>query len=94
MSYNAESAEMLALQALTWLAANDDLMLVFMDATGAAQDDLKGQAADPAFLGAVLDFIMMDDAWVMAFCDASSLPYDRLIMARAVLPGGQQVNWT
>jgi hypothetical protein len=94
MSYTTESAETLALQALGWLAANDDLMPAFLDATGASESDLKGQAADPAFLGAVLDFIMMDDTWVVAFCDTVSVPYERLMMARAVLPGGQQVNWT
>jgi hypothetical protein len=94
MSYTAESAETLALQALGWLAANDDLMPVFMGATGASESDLKAQAADPTFLGAVLDFIMMDDAWVVAFCDSVSLPYAKLMMARAALPGGEQVNWT
>lgn len=94
MSYTAESAETLGLQALAWLAANDDLMPVFLGATGASEADVKSQAADPAFLGAVLDFIMMDDAWVVAFCDTVTLSYERVMMARAVLPGGEQVNWT
>ena len=44
--------------------------------------------------GAVLDFLMMDDAWVVAFCDEVAVPYDRLMQARAALPGGEQVNWT
>ncbi len=94
MNHTQESAETLALNALGWLANNDDLMPVFMGATGVAETDLKAQLADPMFLGAVLDFIMLDDAWVMAFCDASNLPYDRIMQARAALPGGEQVNWT
>lgn len=89
-----EAAETLALQALAWLAANEDLMPVFMDATGASSDDLRNQAGDPAFLGAVLDFLMMDDAWVISFCDSVRVPYDRIKMARQALPGGAQVNWT
>ena len=46
------------------------------------------------FLGAVLDFIMMDDAWVTAFCDTVNIPYDRIMQARQSLPGGAQMNWT
>jgi hypothetical protein len=41
-----------------------------------------------------MDFLLMDDVWIKQFCDAQSLPYDRLMMARAALPGGGQVHWT
>ncbi len=94
MNYTRESAETLALEALGWLAGNDDLMPVFLGATGASEADLKTQASDPEFLGAVMDFLMMDDAWVIAFCDSVQIPYDRIMAARAALPGGAQVNWT
>lgn len=89
-----EAAEAIGLQALAWLVANEDLLPVFMDASGAGADDLRAQAADPDFLGAVLDFVMMDDAWVIAFCDAIKAPYERVMHARQSLPGGEQVNWT
>lgn len=94
MSYSQETAETLALQALSWLAGNEDLLPVFLGSTGASEADLRTQAGDPVFLGAVLDFVMMDDAWVVAFCDTHALPYDRIMQARAALPGGEQVNWT
>jgi len=94
MAYTRDSAETLALQALGWLASNDDLLPTFLASTGTSEDDLRARATDPLFLGAVLDFLMMDDAWVMAFCDGISLPYDRIMQARAALPGGEQVNWT
>lgn len=94
MTYTQESAETLALQALGWLAAHEDLLPVFLGSTGASEQDLKERAADPVFLGAVLDFLMMDDAWVMAFCDEHSLPYERMMIARQALPGGEQVSWT
>lgn len=89
-----QSAETLALNALGWLAGQDDLLMVFLGSTGATQSDLAERAGDPVFLGAVLDFLMMDDAWVVAFCDAQSLPYESVMMARVALPGGEQVNWT
>lgn len=89
-----DSAETIALQALGWLAASDDLLPVFLGATGACEADLRARAAEPEFLGSVLDFLMMDDAWVVAFCTEQGLAFDVPMMARAALPGGAQVNWT
>ena len=89
-----EAAETLALQALTWLAGNDDLFPIFLGATGAVAQDIAADAGKPAFLGSVLDFILTDDAWVIAFCDANLLSYDAPMLARMALPGGEQINWT
>lgn len=89
-----ESAEVLGLKALGWMAGNDELLPVFLGATGASEADVRAGATDPAFLGALLDFIMMDDAWVQAFCDSAGLPYDQPMHARMMLPGGDQVHWT
>ena len=94
MTMSQESAETVGLQALGWLAGNEDLLPVFLGATGASEADVRSGASDPAFLGGLLDFLMMDDAWVMSFCDSTSMPYDRLMQARHSLPGGEQVNWT
>lgn len=89
-----ESAETIALQALTWLVGNEDLLPVFLGTTGANLADLAQNAADPGFLGSVLDFVMLDDAWVIAFCDAVGLAYGAPMQARAGLPGGAQFHWT
>ena len=94
MPHSQETAETLAAQALAWLAASDDLLPVFMGATGAGADDLKARASDPQFLGAVLDFLMMDDARVVGFSDSQNLPYASVMEARAALPGGGEVHWT
>lgn len=94
MTMSPEAAETLALQALAWLVANDDLLPVFLGSTGAGQDELRARAAEPEFLAGVLDFLMMDDAWVMGFCDANGTPYDRPMQARAALPGGARMHWT
>lgn len=94
MAFQQEKAEQLALRALAWLVGNDELLPVFMGATGAAAGDLKVRAGDPDFLASVLDFLTMDDAWVMAFCDAEGLDYTSPMLARAALPGGQIPDWT
>lgn len=91
---NPESAQSIAISALIWLSQNEDLLPVFLGATGAQADDLRAQAQDPAFLGSVLDFLTMDDAWVIAFCDAEGLSYDKPLQARHALPGAGEVHWT
>lgn len=92
--YTQESAEVLGLKILGWLAGNEELLPVFLGATGASEADLRSSAADPVFLGSVLDFVMMDDAWVVQACDAVNAPYEAPMQARQMLPGGAQVNWT
>ncbi len=89
-----ESAETIALQALAFLIGEDDLRDVFLGATGASAEDMRTRAGDPEFLISVLDFLMMDDAWVMRFCDGAGLDYTTPHMARQALPGGAQVHWT
>lgn len=89
-----DAAETLALGALAWLAGNDDLLPVFLGATGAGIEDLRARASDPEFLAAVLDFLTMDDAWVQGFCDSAGLGYDAPMAARRALPGGQLPDWT
>lgn len=94
MNYARESAEIVALQALAWLVGNNELRPVFLGASGASEDDLRDGAQDPQFLAAILDFLLMDDAWIAAFCDASGLRYDAPMAARAALPGGEAMHWT
>lgn len=89
-----EHAETIALQALAWLVGNDDLCPTFLGATGTSADDLRNRATDPAFQASVLEFITMDDAWVVAFCDTIGLPCDQPLMARYALPGAGTVHWT
>lgn len=89
-----EIAETTALQALTWLLSNDDLLPIFLGSTGAALEDLRDQAGNAAFLGSVLDFLIMDDSWLMAFCDATGLDYTAPLAARQALPGGAVPDWT
>jgi hypothetical protein len=62
-------AQTLAVKALAWMIGEDDLREVFMGASGASEHDLRAGVSDPVFLGALLDFICMDDAWVTRFCD-------------------------
>ncbi|MDX1742109.1 MAG: DUF3572 domain-containing protein [Ruegeria sp.] len=94
MSISAQSAETLALNVLGWLVGNDELLPVFLGSTGASAQDLRDRASESEFLGSVLEFLMLDDSWVISFCDANSVSYDLPGQARAVLSGGADIHWT
>ncbi|TMV08013.1 DUF3572 family protein [Ruegeria sediminis] len=94
MPISPDAAETLALKALSWLVANEELLPLFLGSTGASGADLRARAAETEFLSSVLDFLMLDDAWVVAFCDANAVPYELPLQARAMLPGGGEVHWT
>lgn len=93
-----EAAETLALRALAWLAGNDELLRVFLGASGAMPDDLRRRAADPEFLASVLDFLRLDDAWIIGFAAASGERPESaaaaIAAARRALPGGDTDHWT
>lgn len=65
-----------------------------MSASGASVGDLATLAGDAGFLGALLDFLLEQDARVIAFCDSETLPYAAPMQARLALPGGQLTHWT
>lgn len=89
-----DSAELLAIEALSWLVGNEELLTVFLGSTGASAADLRQRAREPEFLASVLDFLLMDDAWIAEFCASADYKPDFPIRARAALPGGAHVNWT
>lgn len=91
---NREQAEIIGIKALGWLAAEEDLVGQFLNMSGSTADDLRNRAQDPEFLGYVLDFLMLSDETVIAFCEADNLPNDAPMQARMALPGGDIPNWT
>jgi hypothetical protein len=90
----SEAAEVLALEALGWLAGQDGMLEMFLGASGASRDELAARAGDPELLAAVLDFLLMDDATVLGFAAASGRTPEAVARARAALPGGALPNWT
>lgn len=87
-------AEALAIQALSWMAEEPEIIGGFMGAAGADASDLKDRAADPDFLGFVLDYLLSSDEMVLNFANWANCPPDAPMRARATLPGGDLPNWT
>jgi len=89
-----DAAEKIAIHALSWMAADDEILGAFLDAAGAAPGDLRTRAADPEFLGFVLDFLLTSDDMTRAFAEAANIAPETPFQARAHLPGGDLPNWT
>ena len=87
-------AEKIAVEVLSWMVSDDDIIGGFLGVTGASPEDLRDQAKDPEFLGFVLDYLLSDDDMVLNYAQANNRNPTDPMMARAALPGGQDPNWT
>jgi Protein of unknown function (DUF3572) len=80
-----EVAEIVAVQALSFVASDPERLGVFLAETGIGPETLRAAAGDPHFLAGVLDFVLRDDATVKAFAAASELDPATIAAAREVL---------
>src|SRR5467141_499705 len=80
-----EVAEIVAVQALSFVADDPERLGLFLAESGIGPETLRSAAADPHFLASVLDFVMRDDATVKAFASASQLHPTNIAAAREVL---------
>ena len=94
MIVNAEDAEIIALKALAWLMTHEDQLGNFLGTTGLSVADLKQRAGTAEVLVAVLDFIAMDDEWMVDCARYLVVSPDQLALARETLPGGSSPHWT
>lgn len=86
-SGDAEGAQTIALKALGYLAADEELLEPFLGATGLMAGDLRAGVADSAFLAGVLDYFLQNEALLLAFAGASELAPETIVRARQRLPG-------
>jgi uncharacterized protein DUF3572 len=80
-----EVAEIVAVQALSFLAGNPELLGRFLAETGIGPENLRASASDPNFLIHVLDFVLKDDETVKAFAKSAELHPTNIMAARDVL---------
>jgi hypothetical protein len=80
-----EVAEMVAVQALSFIAADPERLGMFLAETGIGPETLRTAAADPRFLASVLDFVMRDDSTVKAFASLSQLHPTNIAAAHQAL---------
>lgn len=88
-----DDAELLAIQALAHIAGDEDLLGDFLSLSGLSVDELRDRAGEPETLGGILDFMLADEARLLAFCEAVELRPELPARARMALPGGERVDW-
>ena len=89
-----EIAETKALEVLTWVLSEDDLIQVFMGTTGASQNDLRLNTLSHELLISILDFVLMDDRWIISCSKFLNIDPSQIQLIRMSLDGGQEVTWT
>ncbi len=89
-----ELAEILALRVLEWVAGQEDIINAFLGGSGLSPSDLARIAEDPVLMAAVLDFLLEDEARLLAFCADTGVAPTAPMSARAHLPGGDVPHWT
>jgi hypothetical protein len=87
----SEVAEIVAIQALSFVAGEPERLGLFLSESGIGPETLRSAAKDPQFLVSVLDFVLRDDETVKAFSAASQLDPTTIATARHALdPRGQE----
>ncbi len=89
-----DSAHALALQALAFIVSEPETAGGFLAQGGLSPDELAARAGDPDLLAAVMDFILSEDRLVLDFAAAAGVAPEKILSARAALPGGDAPHWT
>lgn len=92
MTANQEEAEGLAIEALGFIAQDNELMGRFLALTGLAGDDIRQAVSTPGFMAGVLEFLLNHEPTLLAFCSAAGKNPQRVAQAFALLPGGKPVE--
>src|ERR1700685_4249651 len=86
-SASVDSGRSLAVSALTFIAADPDRLNRFLGLTGLGPENLRTAAADPAFLGSVLDYLVADEKLLVEFAADARVKPEAVARAYAVLRG-------
>jgi Protein of unknown function (DUF3572) len=82
-----DGAETIALQALGFLASNDDRIALFLSLTGILPNDLIAEARTRHMQVAVLEHLSQDESLLLVFSAEANLQPDQVIKALMLLGG-------
>ncbi|POF29006.1 uncharacterized protein DUF3572 [Roseibium marinum] len=87
---SVEEAQGIATEALLQLSRDPEQVGRFLAMSGIGPDVIREAAEEPGFLAGVLEFYMMDEALLLAFCENSGVRPTMMAAARYALAGGQE----
>ncbi len=77
----------IALQLLSYIAGNSEILARFMNLTGVDPSTLRGRLEEPTFQLAMLDFAMGDESLLLAFAADHGLKPEDVVRAHQRLQG-------
>jgi hypothetical protein len=80
-----DAAEAVAIDAVSFIAADEHRLLRFLDLAGLTLDGIRSAAASPGFLAAVLDHVAADESLLVDLARALEVPPERIMRARHLL---------
>ena len=86
-SYDKDQAETLALTAIHFILADEELQQGFLATSGVSPDEFQDMIGEPEFLGGVLDFLLGNEEQLIAFCEANEIEPTEPARARYNFPG-------
>jgi hypothetical protein len=84
-SYSRQTAEMLAVQALAFIAEDDGRLSGFVASTGIAVQSIRDAAREPNFLAGLLEHILTDENLLIAFAASAGIDPAEVARARQAL---------
>lgn len=71
---NRKKAEALAIQALSFVASDEERLGRFLALSGIGPADIRDAAREPGFLAGVLDFLVADERMLKVFAEEKGIP--------------------
>lgn len=79
---NEEGAQLLAIEALSFLATDPERLERFIALSGLSPENLRAAAADPGFFLAILDYIASDESLLVTFAANAGHDPQTILKAR------------
>lgn len=89
-SLSVEDAQGIATEALVQLSKDPEQIGRFLAFSGIGPEMIREAAGEPGFLAGVLEFYMMDEALLLAFCENAGLRPTMMAAARFALAGNEE----
>jgi Protein of unknown function (DUF3572) len=82
-----KAAEMLAIQALAFIAEEPQSLSRFLDASGLSAEQIRAAAREPGFLAGVLEHMLGNESLLIAFAQSTGIDPADVTRAASALGG-------
>jgi hypothetical protein len=86
-----ELAQTIALQAITFICADEQRMNTLFSQSGLGLNELKSSISQPDFQAGILDFLLSFEDILLDFAAQHNMKPEDIVRARQALPGGQHL---